>query len=134
MKDSCYKKYIIFGIIVLLIGLSVVSSAGNILKDVSAYNYPRELLSCDHLAYVGGYGDLCGLYEFILNDPGNLTCVCPGGASGSFISGSTWTNDGRWLGCEYGSGILWEFDLETCDMSCIGGGGTGCNGLAWDPE
>ena len=91
------------------------------------------MLSCDHLAYVGGYGEFCGLYEFILNDPGNLTCIWPGGGSGYFLSGTTWSNDGRWFACEYNSGVLGVIDPETGEMEQIGGGGVSCNSLAWDP-
>jgi hypothetical protein len=128
-----FNKMLVFMISVFFIGTSIVSSANNTI-NYDSVNNQKNIIACDHLAYVGGSGEFCGLYEFILNDPGNLTCVWPGGGgSGDFLSGSTWTNDGRWLACEYGSGVLWELDLETGEMWSIGGGGTGCNGLAWDP-
>ena len=98
-------------------------------------SYSQELLTCDHLVYFGresGEPGDCGLYEGKLNDIENSSCVCRNPLSGRFISDSTWTNDGRLIVCEYGSGVLWEIDLETCDMSSIGGGGQSFNGLTFD--
>jgi len=87
------------------------------------------------LVYFGresGEPGYCGLYEGKLNDIGNSSCVCRDSLSGRFISDSTWTNDGRLIVCEYGSGVLWEINLETCDWSSIGGGGQALNGLTFD--
>jgi hypothetical protein len=134
------KKLFAFSIVILFIGTSIVSSTDNIIEDVTVnyqpiepvYN-PKVLSACDHLAYIGSSGELCSLYEFTLNDPGNLTCIWPMGGSGYFMSGTTWSNDGRWIACEYNSGTLWVIDPETGDMYQIGGGGTSCNSLAWDP-
>jgi len=77
-------------------------------------------------------GGKFGPCYFRLDDPGNITGGY-GGPSGDFLSGGTWTTDDRWFGCEYGSGLLWEIDPESGEMKSIGGGGMGCNGLAWDP-
>ena len=100
-------------------------------------NHSKELLTCDHLVYFGGHCDLpweCWLYEGKLNDILNSSCLCYcSGGSGDFISGTTWTNGGKFIGCEYGSGTLWEIDPETCYMTSIGGGGISLNGLAYDP-
>lgn len=106
---------------------------------IESVNIPQELLTCDHLVYFGpgDCNDLweCRLYEGRLNDIINSSCLfhCSGG-SGDFISGTTWTNEGKLIGCEYGSGVLWEIDLETGDMTAIGGGGQGLNGLTYDSD
>ena len=130
------KTVLVIGVIFLLIGAGVVSSTVNntdLLFNINQSNNQKVISACDHLAYIGGYGEFCNLYEFTLNDPGNLTCICPGEEpSSDFISSSTWTTEDTWLGCEYNSGVLWELHPETCEMSIIGGGGIGCNGLAWD--
>jgi len=134
---------LVFTILILFLGTSIVSSIGNNIEYISA-NFPlksenryRELSVCDHKVYYGGPTDdplECWIYEGQLNEMGNGTCVCwGGGGSQSFISGCTWTNDAKLIGCEYGNGILYEIDLETCDITSIGGGGTGLNGIACDP-
>ena len=80
----------VIGVIILFIGMSVVSSTVGIAEDKSSNNYflesannPKDLLSCDHSAYIIGDGPDCYLYEFILNNPSDLTCVCEG-SSGDF--------------------------------------------------
>ena len=131
----------VFGIIILFIVISVTPSSGNLIEDVTinahvldAIGDSEELLLRGKTAYAwivynpnGGEGPC----YFELDDPGNITGG--GYAPGSFISGGTWTCDDRWLCCQYGTGILFEIDPETGDMWSIGGGGTSCNGLAWDP-
>ncbi len=52
---------------------------------------------------------------------------------GGFFSAGTYSCDGVWYGVEYGTGVLWGIDPYTCDMWSVGGGGTGLNGLAYDP-
>ncbi len=121
-----FNKTLVFTIVIFLIGTSIVS-ANNII------NNQKNRLACDHLAYVGGSGEFCALYEFTLNDPSNLTCKWPVSKGELFMSGTTWTNDGRWLACEYGTGALYEIDPEIGNIWLIGGGGISCNDLAWDP-
>jgi PKD repeat protein len=126
------KNLLVIGIIVLFIGTNIVSISGNqiehsndnacILKTV---DNSKRLLACDHLAYLGAGG----IYEFILNDPGNLTLICNGDGNGP----GALTLDGRLLICEFYNGALWEIDLATCETTEIGGGGTGMNGLTCDP-
>jgi hypothetical protein len=50
-----------------------------------------------------------------------------------FLAGGDWTCDDEWYGCEYNSGGLWKINPDDGTMENIGGGGTSCNGLAWDP-
>lgn len=85
-----------------------------------------------YITYQGSSGHPLGPCKYPLDDPGMIESLAPT-SSGNFIAGGTWTCDGKWLGCEYGSGVLWEINPETGDMTPIGGGGTSCNGLAWDP-
>ena len=53
--------------------------------------------------------------------------------SGFFLSGGTYGCDGIWYVTQYGNGLLFGIDPFTGDMWSIGGGGTGMNGLAYDP-
>jgi hypothetical protein len=85
-----------------------------------------------YIAYGGSSGYSEGTCWWELDDPGTLNFLA-NTESSNFLAGGTWTCDERWLCCEYNSGILWEVDPETGDMWSIGGGGTGCHGLAWDP-
>jgi len=132
MRKYFLNKTLVVTIVILFFGISIVSSANNTIND-DPFNNQKNMFVCNHIAYVGGSGEFCGLYEFNLNDPSNLTCKWPIGGSKLFISGTTWTNDGRWLACEYGTGALYEIDPEIGNMWLIGGGGISCNDLAWDP-
>jgi hypothetical protein len=51
----------------------------------------------------------------------------------NFLCGGTWTSDGKWLGCQYGTGVLYEISTDTGDISLIGGGGANINDLAYNP-
>ncbi len=118
------------GIALLLICTSFVSSSRNILEN-EPVNIKNGMLYCDHTGYVLGSGSNCWLYEFILNNPSNLTCICEG--SGGFTSSGAWSNDGFIYICEYGTGILLKLNPETCEWESIGGGGTSLYGLAFNP-
>ena len=66
-----FNKMLIIGILILFVGMSVVSSTGNIVEDIPSYfnplesiNNPKGLLTCDHLAYVGGYLSTNSRYSF----------------------------------------------------------------------
>jgi len=130
-------KTLVIGVIVLFIGISVVSSKIGIAEDKSSNNYflespnnPKDLLSCDHSAYIIGDGPNCYLYEFILNNASDLNCVCEG--SCGYIPHATWSIDNYIYFTQYGSGLLFVIDIDSCEMSCIGGGGQSLNGLAYD--
>ncbi len=71
---------------------------------------------------------------FSLSDPGTITSHAAT-ISSNFLSGGTWTNDGKWLGVQYGigNGDLWEINPDTGAMTSIGGGGVSLSGLAYDP-
>jgi hypothetical protein len=83
-------------------------------------------------AYASGSPEPEGPVYFALDNPGDVTSLAPTTSPG-FISGGTWTNDDRWIGCRYSNGDLWEIDPSNGDMTSIGGGGAGLNGLAFNP-
>ncbi|KYK32785.1 MAG: hypothetical protein AYK22_06935 [Thermoplasmatales archaeon SG8-52-3] len=132
------NKTLILGIVLLFVGMSIVSTIGkpsefypvNKNQIISITN-PKDLILYDHLAFIIGEGSDCHIYDFILNDPNNLSCVCEGSGGWSNI-GTTWSDAGHLYTCQYGNGLLYGIDLETCDMWSIGGGGPGMNGLAYD--
>jgi len=132
-------KIQVMGIILLFIGMSVVSSTYNMVDNISSNNQIldvddnlQELLYRGKIAYAWNlYPGSEGPCYFYLDDPGNITMLSTFKLAG-FPSGGTWTTEARWLVCEYGSGALWEIDPENGDIYIIGGGGTSCNGLAWD--
>jgi hypothetical protein len=102
------------------------------LNSLKSVNKSLGLLSCDHIAYVGSEQFIdCWIYELILNE-GNLTCICDGSGP-SFTSGATCITNNKILVTRYSNGILYEIDLENCELTTIGGGGVGLNGLAYDP-
>jgi len=78
------------------------------------------------------YGGQEGPCYFPIADPGDITELAPT-ESGYFLAGGTWSGNEEWFGCEYNSGGLWLIDPEDGAMENIGGGGTSCNGLSWDP-
>ena len=71
------------------------------------------------------------IINFDTCEPGEIEEIAPTG-SDDFIAGATCSMYFL-FGCENGSGKLWEIDIETGDMTLIGGGGVSLNGLAWDP-
>ena len=73
--------------------------------------------------------------------PGTITQLAAT-TSTDFISGGTWTNDGKWYGCEHGLGagqpLIWTIHPVTGEMTQVGsydpdGNGLSFNGLAYDP-
>jgi hypothetical protein len=129
------KTVLVLGILFLLIGASVVSSTDNKVKDISIESpnleseYNSEILSRSDIAYgyiadSGSSGYPEGPCYFPLDDPGNITSLAPTD-SVYFLTFGLWTDEDRWFGIEYNSGIIWEIDPETGDMENIGGGGPG---------
>ena len=131
-------KILVIGVIILFCVMSVVSSTVGMVEDKSSNNYflesainPKNPFSCDHSAYIIGDGPDCYLYEFILNDPSDLNCVCEG-SSGFFLD-ATWSNDNYIYCVEYGTGFLKVIDIDACEIWSIGGGGSNLIGLSYDP-
>ena len=130
-------KTLVIGVIFLFCAMSVVSSNVGIAEDKSLkYNFlesannPKNPFSCDHSAYIIGEGPDCYLYEFILNNPSDLNCVCEGSYGG--FSSATWSSDNYIYYGEYASGLLIVIDVDSCEMWSIGGGGEAMWGLAYD--
>ena len=130
------RKVLVIGIIVLFLGMSIVSSTELKMDhyiDISnlpvAVDKLEQLLACNHLAYLGADEIL---YELILNEPGNLTELCGWGGYPVASSG-VWMPDQILLVVAYSGGFLFEIDIENCDITEIGGGSGGVNGLTYDP-
>jgi hypothetical protein len=88
-----------------------------------------EMMWCYAAAY-GPEGE--GTYKFDTDTPGEFETVGTY-ASLNFLAGGTYTCDEKYLAVEYQNGALYEVDTETGELTEIGGGGTGLNGLALDP-
>jgi hypothetical protein len=158
-RNNLIKMRISFILFVLFIGINIILSCVVIVMGESStpvcnddffYNdnnipdYSQTLTSVVNLKgvfYSGktayAFNTYCpilyeGFYSFSLNYPGNLTFIQKLGG-GSFLSGGTWTNDGKWLCCYYGDGVLVEVNPEDGGVYIVGGGGTGLNGLAYNP-
>jgi hypothetical protein len=126
-KITLLYKFFVIGIIILLAGMSIVSSSIKIVdenipinKSLNFVNNPADRSSCDHLGYVLGFGGNCFLYSFMLNDASDLTCVYEG--NGSKAISATWTNENHLYFINEGlSGII-GFDKETGEIWSLGGG------------
>lgn len=135
------KKLLAFVIVLSLIGINIVTSTENLEEDISArppfesVDSIKESSSCGHTVYFGGSNDPweCFIFEGTLNNTNNATCICNGSPGSNFVAGSTCINDEKIMVCEYSNGALYEIDPETCSITSIGGGGTGLNGLAYNP-
>jgi hypothetical protein len=92
----------------------------------------KELLSNGKIAYCTDGFSPYNIYWFEFDNPNTLNFLAEGDNQ-YFLSGGTFTCDGELYGCEYNTGALWKIDPETGDMENIGGGGTSCNGLSYDP-
>jgi hypothetical protein len=92
---------------------------------------PFGPLSDDGFAYACNAQAL-EVNKWPLDDPGGVETIADGDFT-YFLAGGTWTCDEEWFGCEYNTGGLWKIDPDTGEQENIGGGGTVCNGLAWDP-
>ena len=149
------NKTLVIGILILLIGMSVVSSTGKIIEDVSVYrnhvestdNLLKEKpVDCSplksvyssekkfsqnttwYMFKVGGY-EGTGFYAFYPNG----TYRFREWEGDDFFSGGTWTNDGRYLCCMHENGTLYDINPETFDAYAIGDGDVSLNGLAYNP-
>jgi len=132
MKKRILKKSLVISIMLLFIGMSIVSSTGNMVSNDDTHCFDLFNRS-DYTAY--GYclndtGELVeGPVTFSIEDPENITQLWATSSS-SPMTGGTWTWDG-WYCCEYGSGDLWTIDWDSGYMVEIGGGGVHLNGLTW---
>jgi hypothetical protein len=84
------------------------------------------------IVYGAGSGYTNGPCKWALDNPGEIEKI-ENQQTSNWLAGGTWTCDDRWLGCEYGTGVLYELDKYDGTQTSIGGGGIGCHGLGWDP-
>lgn len=138
------KTILTLGIIIILISVGATSSFVDREKEnVSIYSQMEKIEVSKNVRSEGkiayAYNAFCpGMSEgpvyFYLDDPGNITLLSLT-SSGDFLTCGFWTNDWRWLGREYGSGMWW--DINTCNgkMLSIGGGGQqGLESITYDPD
>ena len=131
------KTVLAIGIIFLLIGANVVSSTNNIVEDVPAdYSHLESVFSSEEKTFPNTTWYMFHAYS----GGGEFYVIYPNGTSrwvkfegGDFLSGGTWTNDGRYLCCMFGNGTLYDIDPVTLYACAIGDGGVGLNGLAYNP-
>jgi len=90
---------------------------------------PLEALGDTFYAY-NAYPAPEGPVSFQSDNPGSITLLKET-TSSDFMAGGTWAED-TWYGCQFNNGWLWTIDEVTGDMTLIGGGGVGLNGLAYD--
>jgi len=138
MKKNLLKKTFVICIIVLFFGVSIASS--NIVKDKKETNNHSKSIQKSEIILKRGktayaYCSICpgtseGPVYFDLEDPSEITLIAPT-QSGDFLTGGTWANGYGWIGIEYGSGILWNIDPDTGEMTPLGGGISGLD-IAWD--
>jgi hypothetical protein len=178
MGGRLVRKGLVFGIIVLFIGLAVNSSTGFIVEKKSfivhnSRGYIQDLIdnastglapsirlsnpstgiapgiiNLESQSISGnmpqlpanltmyGYNVLTsphgeGPCKFDVENPGDIIQIS-NEVIPNFASGGAWTPDEKWIVCEYSNGELYEIYPETGDITEIGGGGVGLNGLAID--
>jgi len=136
------KKIFSLIILILLVTTNAVISSENIVEDkfsntniLESVNVSKKPSSQGKIAY--GFSAYCpgfpeGTICFDLDDPGNITLLAYS-MGGDFFSGGTWTNDWRWLTCNYGNGHLCDVNPCHGGWAHLGGGGTSLNGLAYNP-
>ncbi len=109
-------------------------SAG-LAPNVAVSNHDITIVSSPFRQIMWGYIASSSVFDegtcyFDVEDPGDIEYLHDT-ESDDFLSGGT-GYCGEWIACEYSTGALWEIDIDTGDMTYIGGGGVGLNGLAWN--
>ena len=154
------RKIIGLFICILLIVTSAYSATGNKIVDKNERspcgldnaeeNHENEVLLHKNIILKNDKGepfyaynafDPTGILDegpvyFYPDNPGNITQIAPT-TSTDFISGSTWTKDNEWYGCEWGmlgNRNIWTINSTTGKMTLVGsyGANLSFNGLAYD--
>ncbi len=142
MQNSLFRKGIIFTVVWLFVGLSVVSYTGNKIEGVSdfkriqiEFDISDGLVTNTHIAYFYGmYENISGIFEFELPDLTDFTYICPSPVS-NFPQGGTWTHRfGRSIVLVGTMGEIYILYLQTHETAYIGNAGTGeLVDLSYDP-
>jgi hypothetical protein len=142
-KGSHLRKAPVLIVFVLFIGTCIFSSTD--VKPEEKFSFDKnqessysshEMVNNGKIAYAycaydpSGQLSDCTVY-FDIDDPGTVE-KCGDSISSDFLVGGTIFTDELWYGTQYGDGILYGIDPETCDMWYIGGGGVGSGDIAWD--
>jgi hypothetical protein len=106
------------------LGMSSQSNRGN------SFPLPFGEYMFGYNAATSPHGE--GPCKFDITNPGDIEQLS-NQVTVNFASGGVWTCDEKWLVCEYQNGALSQIDPETGDITLIGGGGVGLNGLALNP-
>jgi len=96
--------------------------------NIPIVSLPFGEIMWGYIAYSSVFDE--GTCYFDVENPDEITYLLDT-ESDDFLSGGT-GHEGNWIACEYSNGALWEIDPVTGDMTYIGGGGVGFNGLATD--
>lgn len=105
--------------------IDIASIAGGNSKPL-----PVDVTMYAYNAYASGLTN--GPCYFQTETPGDITKLSEEQVT-NFLAGGTWTCDEKWLGVQYGTGVLYEITTDTGHITTIGGGGVGLNALAYDP-
>ncbi len=119
MKKGVFRKEFAFAIILLFVGASAVSALNSKLLHNGSIEKTNEILVRGHIAYLcvsydpsGEYPT--GIYQFDLDDPGNLTLMY-----GGWFTGGDFDDIGNLYFCDYIGG-LYMLDFETGQVTYIG--------------
>ncbi|UCF49059.1 MAG: hypothetical protein JSU91_04735 [Thermoplasmatales archaeon] len=138
-RNPVLYKVLVILVIVLIFGMSVVSSTNKIVDGIPSYTQILDSEESSEESFRGNYGYAyyaypgpeCTVY-FTLDDLGTLY-ECGETISGDFLLGGAIDGNGIWYASKYGSGIIYGIDTNNgCYMWPIGGGGIGLYDLAWD--
>jgi len=97
--------------------------------DIPAVSLPFGAIMWGYIVNSSVFDE--GTCYFDINDPGTIEYL-QDTESDDFLSGGTGCTDGYWYACENSTGALWKIDPDNGDMTYIGGGGVGLNGLSHD--
>ncbi len=143
MRKNLLSKTLVMGIIFLFVGVNVVPSTENIVKDLcnnkkilNIDDSSGELLLRGETAYAYCAYDPSGQLNegfvyFDLEDPGTIANINNISNPG-LLSGGTWACNEKFLVCDPIIGYLWKINPINGDVVFIGGGGVGLNGLTYD--
>ncbi|KYK25231.1 hypothetical protein AYK24_10445 [Thermoplasmatales archaeon SG8-52-4] len=121
---------IVFFVAATLFSNSTISQNLNLKKDSNLYPQP---LDCSLMYGYRADTEPDYIVYFPVDDPNEINLLAPS-QSDDFLTCLTFTCcHFKFVGCEYGSGKLWEIDPYSGEMYYIGGGGVNIISLTVDP-